>query len=72
MCAFGEMVSLLWTQGREEAAVSLEQLWNRPLGHEPLSLLHAYPAAELDEADVATVSALHARVTGADGGVRIA
>jgi hypothetical protein len=29
--AFGEMVSLLWAQGKEDAALALEGLWNKLL-----------------------------------------
>jgi len=41
---FGEMVTLLWEQGNQAAALRLETLWNelRSTSH-PLSLLCAYP-----------------------------
>lgn len=70
--AFGEMVAVLWGQGRPGAAIAVEDLWNRLLGHHPLSLLCGYPIEQLDASDIETLSALHTRVTGADGGVRIA
>jgi PAS domain S-box-containing protein len=41
--AFGEMVSLLWTDGRRDAAIRLEQLWNAIATEHPFSLLCAYP-----------------------------
>lgn len=70
--AFSEMGGLLWVQGRESAAIALEQLWNRPLGHDPLTVLHAYPIDRMTETDVAAVSALHTAVAGAEDGGRIA
>jgi signal transduction histidine kinase len=43
LAAFGEMVSLLWEEGKVEAAIRLEQLWNE-LGREhQFNLLCAYP-----------------------------
>ena len=41
--AFGEMVSLLWTEGSTEAAVRLEQLWNELGKKHSFSLRCAYP-----------------------------
>ncbi len=41
--AFGEMVALLWTEGRHEAALRLEELWNDLARTESFSLLCAYP-----------------------------
>jgi len=41
--AFGEMVALLWEQGRYEAAIRLEELWNGLAGTHSFSLLCAYP-----------------------------
>jgi PAS domain S-box-containing protein len=43
VCAFGEMVALLWADGRHEAALRLEELWNDLIRAESLSLLCAYP-----------------------------
>jgi len=43
--AFGEMVSLLWTEGRVEAAIRLEQLWNELAMKHSFSLRCAYPIA---------------------------
>jgi signal transduction histidine kinase len=41
--AFGEMVALLWADGKYDAAIRLEQLWNE-LGKEQSFFLHcAYP-----------------------------
>ena len=41
--AFGEMVSLLWTAGKPDAAIRLEQLWNELAGTQSFSLRCAYP-----------------------------
>jgi PAS domain S-box-containing protein len=41
--AFGEMVWLLWEDGKGEAAIRLEQLWDELVHTMPLSLLCAYP-----------------------------
>jgi PAS domain S-box-containing protein len=41
--AFGEMVSLLWQEGRFEAAIELEKLWERLAQRQGFSLRCAYP-----------------------------
>jgi signal transduction histidine kinase len=46
--AFGEMVSLLWMQGKPEAAVRLEKLWNDLAQTYPLSIRCAYPMTGFD------------------------
>jgi signal transduction histidine kinase len=46
--AFGEMVSLLWMEGKAEAAIRLEQLWNDLARLYPLSLRCAYPMRGFD------------------------
>jgi signal transduction histidine kinase len=43
VAAFGEMVALLWADGRPEAAIRLEQLWNQFAETHPISLRCAYP-----------------------------
>ena len=43
VAAFGEMVAVLWAEGKREAAVQLEQLWNDFVRTNSLSLLCAYP-----------------------------
>src|SRR6202521_3790533 len=42
---FGELVSLLWKEGKIEAAIRLEQLWNELAKKHPFSLRCAYPVA---------------------------
>ncbi len=41
--AFGEMVSLLWAEGKTEGAIHLEKLWNRLAQAYSFSLRCAYP-----------------------------
>jgi PAS domain S-box-containing protein len=43
IAVFGEMVALLWTEGKFEAAIKLEQLWNQLSTKHDFSLRCAYP-----------------------------
>jgi signal transduction histidine kinase len=43
VAAFGEMVSLLWMEGKPDAAIRLEQLWNDLAQTHSFSLRCAYP-----------------------------
>jgi PAS domain S-box-containing protein len=43
VAAFGEMVALLWAEGKPEAAIQLEQLWNDLAQTHSFSLRCAYP-----------------------------
>lgn len=51
--AFGEIVSLLWRDGKRAAALRLEDLWNESLGYQPLVLVCGYAerAVRGDEID---------------------
>jgi PAS domain S-box-containing protein len=62
--AYGEMVDVLWQEGRKGAAVRLEELWNDLLARHPFTLLCAYAAAtfEEDPHGIARVCAAHDRV----------
>jgi hypothetical protein len=40
--AFGELVQLLWREGKSTAALHLEDLWNELLAYQPLSLICGY------------------------------
>jgi signal transduction histidine kinase len=64
--AFGEMVALLWADGRRDAAIRLEELWNELARDHAFSLVCAYPisafGAHADEAPFSSVSALHTEV----------
>jgi PAS domain S-box-containing protein len=43
VAAFGEMVALLWAEGKKEAAIRLEQIWNSLAKTHAFSLYCAYP-----------------------------
>jgi len=64
--AFGEMVALLWADGRRDAAIRLEELWNDLAKSHSLALLCAYPIAAFglhsDAESFASVSGLHGEV----------
>lgn len=47
---FGEMVALLWAQGKYDAAIRLEQFWNTLAGKHPFHLRCAYPMAGFQQA----------------------
>lgn len=44
VCAYGEMVALLWEAGDVLAAIELEKAWNDLAGELPFALLCAYPS----------------------------
>lgn len=48
VAAFGEMVALLWEQGKPEAAIRLEELWNDLARTHCFSLRCAYPMHRFD------------------------
>ena len=67
--AYGEIVAEMWADGHVNAALELEDLWNR-LGHElPFSLYCAYPLASIEaEGDIDAfhqVCRQHSAVVGA-------
>jgi hypothetical protein len=68
VCAYGEMVAVLFDDGKPQAALELEACWNELSRHEGFSLLCAYPAVPapgLDEDDTgayAEVCRLHTDV----------
>jgi PAS domain S-box-containing protein len=68
---FGEMVTLLWTEGRVEAAIQLEQLWNEMAKSRSFSLLCAYPmnifCREEHAEPFARICAAHTLVIPSDG-----
>jgi hypothetical protein len=45
--AYGEMVDLLWKDGRSAASIKLEMLWNRLAGTHDFSLLCGYAMGKL-------------------------
>ena len=65
MRAFGEMVALLWAQGRNGATLRLEHLWNELIEEQALALFCAYPriGATRDLTDaLGDVCAAHSKV----------
>jgi hypothetical protein len=64
VAAFGEMVALLWAEGRPQAAIRLEQLWNELLAKNTATLCCAYPQSAF-AADIEGLKAVcdqHSRV----------
>ena len=49
--AFGEMVALLWAQGKPETAIRLEELWNELAETQSFSLRCAYPLRAFNRGD---------------------
>jgi PAS domain S-box-containing protein len=48
IAAFGELVALLWAQGKPQEAIRVEQLWNDLAKNYSFSLLCAYPITGFD------------------------
>jgi signal transduction histidine kinase len=71
VAAFGEMVAVLWAEGKREAAVQLEQLWNEFTRRHSLSLLCAYQLSHFSSADdqglFARICAEHTSVVPSEG-----
>jgi signal transduction histidine kinase len=67
---FGEMVALLWADGRCDAALSLEALWNGLQKSRPFTLFCAYPMScfggDPQAGPLAHVCAEHSRVIPAE------
>jgi hypothetical protein len=70
VCAYGEMVALLWDEGRVNAAIELESLWNDLSARVPFSLFCSYPSAAMmgsDQAELLNqVCCLHTAAFGVD------
>jgi hypothetical protein len=64
--AFGEMVALLWADGKPAGAIELERLWNDLAARQTFSLLCGYPmqafAGPEHDRGFKAVSAAHAHV----------
>lgn len=64
--AFGEMVDVLWREGKPEAAIALEELWNALASKYAFALLCGYSkegfASESALAGVERICSLHTRV----------
>jgi PAS domain S-box-containing protein len=68
--AFGDMVSILWSAGHGEAALQLEEFWNRLGEQHRFSLLCAYPIAAFRDVAhtplIAQICEEHSRVIPAE------
>ncbi|MBI2772475.1 MAG: MEDS domain-containing protein [Burkholderiales bacterium] len=66
VAAYGEMVALLCEQGRHDAAIHLEKLWNQLMERHTFSLFCAYPTRLFSDLDGMTsfksVCQAHSRV----------
>jgi hypothetical protein len=64
--AYGEMVDLLWSEGKAAAALELEDIWNAFAKKHAFSLLCAYAASSLQRssagASLADICARHSHV----------
>lgn len=64
--AFGEMVPCLWAEGKRDAALRLEDLWNQLADKHAFQLLCAFPmqlfSQERDREALEKICALHSRV----------
>lgn len=55
VAVFGEMVALLWAQGKPDAAIRLEQLWNELARTNSFSLFCAYPMCSFEREEDAAM-----------------
>ncbi len=63
LTVFGEMVSVLWDEGKKEAAFQLEQLWNDALNDRAFHLHCAYPRGGfINQADEECICKAHTHV----------
>jgi hypothetical protein len=61
--AYGEMVDVLWRDGKQDAAIELEKLWNDLASKYSFSLLCAYDKhCVADTADMARIAHVHTSV----------
>jgi hypothetical protein len=59
LTVFGEMVAVLWEDGKKDAALQLETLWNEALNNRAFHMHCAYPQGILTEGDVAAIRSVH-------------
>jgi len=64
--AFGEMVGVLWAEGKKDAALRLEYLWTQLQKRERFPLFCGYARAHLRlghlESDITSICAAHTRI----------
>jgi hypothetical protein len=76
VCAYGEMVGLLWEAGETTAAIQVEEFWNQLLHRGGISLFCGYPidvfANDFQKSHIHDVLCAHSRVmaTGPNGDLR--
>jgi MEDS: MEthanogen/methylotroph, DcmR Sensory domain len=67
LTVFGEMVAVLWEQGKKKAAIELEALWNEALNDTAFHLHCAYPRASFapdsDDYLLSQICNAHSHVT---------
>lgn len=71
--AFGEMVALLWADGRPDAAEALEKLWNRLAHEHAFTLCCAYPMKSFSRGEMGSfmrLCAQHSHVFAAESTAR--
>jgi hypothetical protein len=58
---FGEMVAILWAEGKAQAAIHLEELWNTLIAEQSFVLLCGYPVSKFsgDNDSLKAISQLH-------------
>jgi DcmR-like sensory protein len=70
--AYGEMVDVLWKQGRDVAAIQLEMLWNRLARSGEFSLMCGYAMGNFyKDATVKEVCRQHTHLVHSDGTARV-
>jgi len=63
LTVFGEMVAVLWDEGRKSAALELEALWNEALSDSSFHLHCAYPRGSFSNAsELRSVCEMHSHV----------
>lgn len=62
--AFGEIVNVLWRDGKRAAALRLEEFWNEALGYHPLALVCGYSARVVGDPSVSGAMEMIGRVHG--------
>ncbi len=69
---YGEMVDLLWSEGRDVAAIHMEMLWNRLARTANFALMCAYAMGNFyKDASVQDICRLHTHLVSADGTPRL-
>ena len=65
---FGQMVDVLWSNGKQDAAIRLEMLWNQLAQTEAFSLLCGYAMGQFyKDASIKDICRHHTHVVSADG-----